>query len=144
MPGKRKQQAIQQLDSPAIVVNQRSQAPADAEVDAHSGVGAVSEIHVVALVLGDHLERQLIVIPQEKAPLAGVRNGRSLRDDVGDRQPVFLAQRHVDARHQRKMERHVAFVAVAEIRAHVGGPLVGFGQHHAVGVIGVDLAAAAS
>ena len=65
---------------------------------------------------------------------------RSLRDDVGDRQAIFLAQGHVDARHQREMECHVAFVAVAEIRANIGGPLIGFGQEHAVGIIGVDLA----
>ena len=52
----------------------------------------------------------------------------SLRDDVGDRQPIFLAQGHIDARHQRKMKCHMAFVSVAEVGADVGGPLVGFGQ----------------
>ena len=67
---------------------------------------------------------------------------RSLRDDVGDRQAVFLPQRHVDARHQRKMECHVAFVAVAEIGADIGRPLIRFGQNHAVGIVGVDLARA--
>ena len=142
--GKGEQQAVQQLDAAAIVVHQRSQAAADAEIDAHARIGAVGEIHVVALVVGDHLERQLIVIAQEQAPLAGVGNRRRLRHDVGDRQPVFLAQRHVDARHQREMECHVAFVAVAEIGAHIGGPLIGFGQNHAVGIIRVDLARGAS
>ena len=78
------------------------------------------------------------MVAQEQAPLAVVGNGRRLRHDVGDRQAVFLAQRHVDARHQREMEGHVALVAVAEVRAHIGRPLVGFGQNQPVGVIGVD------
>ena len=38
------------------------------------------------------------------------------------------------------MKRHVAFVAVAEIRAHVGGPLIRFGQQHAVGLMCVECA----
>ena len=36
------------------------------------------------------------------------------------------------------MERHVAFVAIAEIGAHIGGPLVGLGENQAVGVVRVD------
>ena len=108
------------------------------------GVGAVGQIHVIALVVGDHLERQLVVVAQEQRPLAGVGNRRRLRHDVGDGQPVLLAQRHVDARHQRKVKCHVAFVAIAEVGTHVGGPLVGFGQNHAVRVVGVDFLRAAS
>ena len=61
-----------------------------------------------------------------------------LRHDVGDGQAVFLAEGHVDARHQREVEGHVALVAVAEVGADVGGPLVGFGEDQAVGVFGVD------
>ena len=131
---KRKQQAVQQLDAPAIIVHQWRQAPADAEIEAHARVGAVGQIHVIALVVGDHLQRQFVVVSQEQRPLAGIGDAGRLRHDIGDRQAVLLAQRHVDARHQREMERHVAFVAVAEIRAHVGGPLVGFRQEHAVGI----------
>ena len=37
-----------------------------------------------------------------------------------------------------KVEGHVALVAVAEVGADVGGPLVGFGEDEAVGVFGVD------
>ena len=39
------------------------------------GIGAVGEIHVVALVVGHHFERELVVIAQEETPLAGVGNG---------------------------------------------------------------------
>ena len=66
-----------------------------------------------------------------------------LAQDVGDREAVFHGQGHVHARHQREMEGHVALVAFAfaEVRAGVLGPLVGLGQQHAVGVVGVDFGA---
>ena len=73
VPGKREQQAVQQLDAAAVVVHQRRQPAADADVDAHLRIGAVGQVHVVALFVGDHLERQLVVIAQEQAPLAGRR-----------------------------------------------------------------------
>ena len=37
---------------------------------------------------------------------------------------VFLAQGHEHARHERKVEGHVAFVAVAEVGTDIGGPLI--------------------
>jgi hypothetical protein len=39
------------------------------------------------------------------------------------------------------MERHLALVAIAEIRANVGRPLVRFREDEAVGVVGVDCSA---
>ena len=53
-------------------------------------------------------------------------------------QPVFLAKRHVDARHERKMERHVALIAIAKVGAHVGRPLVGLGKNQAIRIVRVD------
>ena len=144
MPGKAEQQRVQQLDAAAVVVDQRREPAADAHVDAHARIGRVGEVHVVALVVGDHLQRELVVIAQEQAPLAVVGNRRRLGHDVGDRQAIFLAQGHVDARHQGEVEGHVALVAIAKVGAHVGGPLVGFGQDEAVGIFGVDGGADAS
>ena len=66
-------------------------------------------------------------------------NVRRLPQDIRDRKPIFLGDRHVDARHQRKVIRHVAFVAVAEIGADVFRPLVGLGEKHLAGRIGVKL-----
>ena len=136
--GETEQQRIQQFDAAAIVVDQRSQPAANADIDAHARVSRIGEIHVVALVVGDHLQRQLVVVAQEQPPLAVVGNRRRLRHDVGDRLTVFLAKRHVNARHQRKMEGHVAFVAIAKIGAHVGRPLVGLGQNQAIRVVRVN------
>ena len=58
--------------------------------------------------------------------------------DFDDRVAVFLRDGHVHARHQREVIGHVAFVAVAEVVAHVLGPHVGFGEQHAVRVVLVD------
>ena len=64
-----------------------------------------------------------------------------LAQDVDDREAVFLRDRHVDARHQREMIGHVAFVAVAEIVLNVFRPLVGFGEQHLALGVGVELGA---
>ncbi len=86
------------------------------------------------------------MVAQEDRPLTVARDVRRLPQDVGDREAVFLGDGHVHARHQREVERHVAFVAgaavfAAEVQLGVLRPLVGLGQQHAVGVIGVDLGA---
>ena len=78
------------------------------------------------------------MVAQEDRPLAVVRDVRRLVHDLDDRMAVFLRHGHEDARHQREVVGHVALVAVAEILAHVLGPLVGLGQQHAVLVVGVD------
>ena len=68
-------------------------------------------------------------------------NVRRLAHDVGDRKAVLARDRHVHARHQREVERHVAFVVVAEIVLGVLRPLVGLGQQHAVRIVRVELGA---
>ncbi len=40
--------------------------------------------------------------------------------------------------HQRKVERHAAFVAIAEVGPHVGRPLVGLGKQKAIGIFRID------
>ncbi|MNG94704.1 hypothetical protein D3C79_537200 [compost metagenome] len=141
--GHRQQQAGEQFDTPAVTLQQRRQAAADAQVDAGAAVFGVVVPQVVALAVGDHFQGQLIVVAQEDRPLAVGRDFRGLAQDVGDREAVFHGQGHVHARHQREVEGHVAFVALAfaEVRAGVLGPLVGLGQQHAVGVVGVDFGA---
>ena len=116
VPGQREEQRVQQLDAAAAVLHQRREPAADADVDAHPRVGGVRLVHVVALFVGDHLERQLVVVAQEQPPLAVLGDVGRLAHDLGDRMAVFLPQRHEHARHQREVERHVAFVAVAEVR----------------------------
>ena len=78
------------------------------------------------------------MVAEEETPLAGFGDVRGLRHDVGNGQAIFLAERHVDARHQGEVEGHLAFVSVAKVGAYVGGPHVGLGQDEAVFVLGVD------
>ena len=139
--GKREEQTVQELDPGPAVADQRGQTAANPQVEPHPRVGGVLAVHVVALFLGDHLERQFVVVAEEDRPLALGRDLGRLAHDLDDRVPVLLAQRHEDAWHQREVKRHVAFVAVAEVRQHVGRPLVGLGQKHPVAVVGVELAA---
>jgi hypothetical protein len=114
------------------LLQQRRQAAADAQVDAHLRVARVEPVHVVALLVGDHLERQLVVVAQEERPLAVLGDRRRLLQDVDDRKAVLHAQRHEHPRHQREVERHVALVAVAEVGDRVLRPLVRLGEEHAV------------
>ena len=129
--GQRHQQAVHQLDAPAAVLHQRRQPAADAAVDPHLRIGRIPLVHVVALFVGHHLERELVVVAEEDAPLTVLGDVRRLAEDLDDRMPILLAYRHEHARHQREVERHVAFVAVAEVGPHVGRPLVGLGEEAA-------------
>ncbi len=137
----RQHQGVHQLDLGPFVAEQGRQAPADAQVDARPVLGRVDPVHVVALLVGDHLQGQLVVVAQEQAPLAAVGDLRRLLEDVDDGVAVLHLDRHEQARHQREVERHVALVAVAEVLARVLGPLVGLGQEHAVGVVLVGVRA---
>ena len=82
------------------------------------------------------------MVAQEDAPLAALGDLRGLLHDLADRVARLASHRHEDARHQREVEGHVAFVAadlrVAEVLHHVVGPLVGLAQQHRAGVVLVD------
>ena len=124
----------------AAVLEQRRQPAADADVDPHLRIGGVGLVHVVALLVGHHLERQLVVVAQEHRPLAVLGDVRRLPQDLDDRMAILLPHRHEHARHQREVERHVALVAVAEVRPHVGRPLVRLREQHAIRVARVERA----
>ena len=68
--------------------------------------------------------------------MAGISRG--VHEDVGDRAPVPVAHGQEHAGHQREVEGHVELVAVAEVGADVGGPLVGLGEENAPLVLAVD------
>ena len=78
------------------------------------------------------------MVTQKNSPLAVLRDVRRLRHDVRNRQAIFLAECHVHARHQRKVEGHVALIAIAEVRTHICRPLVGLGENHATFVPFID------
>ncbi len=135
---KAEQKRVQQFDAAAVVVNERRKPAADADVDAHARVGRISEVHVIALIVGDHFQSKFVVVAQEQAPLAVIWNRRRLRHDVGDGQPVFLPECHVDARHEREVKGHVALVTIAEVGPHIRRPLIGLGQDETIRIVGID------
>jgi len=139
-PGEREKQAIHELDPSPVVAEQRGQAATDPEIDACNRVASIDAIHVVAFFIRYHLERQLVVVAQEERPLRCFRNRRCLREDVDDREAIFHADRHEEARHEREMEGHVTLVTVAEVGDGVLRPLVRLGQQHPVRVTLVDVA----
>ena len=78
------------------------------------------------------------MVAQEYRPLAAVRNIRGLLHDLGDGVAVFLGDRHVNARHERKVICHVALIAVAEILAHILGPLICLREQEPILVVRID------
>ena len=82
---------------------------------AHDGIARVGAVHVVALLVGHHLQGELVVVAQEQRPLAVRGDLRRLLQDVDDREAVLHVQRHEQPRHEREVEGHVALVAVAEV-----------------------------
>ena len=140
-PRQREQERHHQLDLAPVVAQQRREPPADPDVDAHLPVLGVDAVHVVALLVGDHLERQLVVVAEKERPLGRRGDRRRLRQDVHDGEPILHPERHEHPGHQGKVERHVAFVSFAEIRGRVLGPLVGLGEEHPVGEVPLDVAA---
>ena len=130
VPGNENSRRDQELDPVPTVADEWRQTAADADIDARLRVHAVCQIHVVALVVGDHLEGELIVVPQKQRPLTGVRNRRCLLHHIDDRPSILQVQGHEDTRHDRKVISHVTFVAVAEVVSHVGRQLVGLAEQH--------------
>ena len=58
----REEQRVHQLEAAPVVPDQRREPPPDAEVHSHLRVGGVGAVHVIPLFVGDHFERELVVI----------------------------------------------------------------------------------
>ena len=135
------QEGVHQLDPATVVAEQRGEAPPDPEVDPCLRVLRVDPIHVVPLLVGHHLERQLVMVAQERRPLSALGDRGRLVQDVDEREAILHPVRHEHPRHQWEVERHVAPVAVPEVGDRVLRPLVGLGQEHAVLELPVDVMA---
>ncbi len=138
-PREGKEEDVHQLDLPPVIPHERRQPAPDAEVDPGAGVPGIDAVHVVALLVGHHLQGQLVVVAQEEPPLAALGYRRGLLENIDDGEAVFHLQRHEHARHQGEMEGHVTGVTLAEVADGILRPLVRFGQQEPVGVVGVDM-----
>ena len=122
------------------IVEQRGEAAANAEVELRFRVVGIGPVHVVTFFLRHHLQREFVMIPQEDGPLAGLGDGRRLLENIDNREAIFHAERHKQARHEREMKDHMALVARAKVGHRLLRPLIGFGQEHALPVVLVDMA----
>src|SRR5579875_1237468 len=73
------------------------------------------------------------MVAQENTPLAVGRYFGSTLKNFDDWLSIFQLYRHEHPWHQREMKGHVKFVALAEIGADIGGPLVRLRQQHPAG-----------
>ncbi|KAG0505402.1 MAG: hypothetical protein Udaeo_12580 [Candidatus Udaeobacter sp.] len=123
--GHGEQQGVEQLNFSAVIRKQRTKPPADAKIDTRMRIGRVNSIHVVALLVGHHFQRKLVVVAQKHCPLTILRDRRRLLHDVDNRKPVLHLERHEHARHKREMKIHVRLVAFPKICSRVLRPLIG-------------------
>ncbi len=135
----RKEQPVHQLNLLAVIIEQRGQTAADAQIDAGLGIISIDPVHIVPLFIGNHLQGQFIVVAQEKRPLAGLRDGRRLLDDINDGEAVFHTNRHKQTRHEGKVVGHMALISVAKVSGGVFRPLVGLGEQHPVLELAIDV-----
>src|SRR5690606_41712201 len=82
---------IYKLDLAAVVLQQGSQPPANAEIDPRAAIDGVEVPEIVPFLIGHHFERQLVMVAQEDCPLAVVGNVRRL----ADRKSTRLNSSHV-------------------------------------------------
>ena len=107
------------------------------------GILGVLGEQVVALLLGHHLEGQLVVVAQEDGPLARSAGASGVWARISVIGIALLAaDGHEQPGHQGEVEAQVALVTVAEVVGDVGRPPVGLGQQDAARVVGVQLACA--
>ena len=70
----RQQQPVHQFHAPPVVLQQWGQASANSKIESRTTIGSIRVPEVVPFLVGHHLERQLIMVPQKHHPLAVVRN----------------------------------------------------------------------
>ena len=138
-PGQGEEQAVHQLDPAAAVAQKGSQPAADAQVDPGLGVVRVDAVHVIPLLVGDHLERELVVVAEEQRPLGRIRDRRRLGEHVDDRKAILHPEAHEQPGHQREVKDHLALAPVPEVGGGVVGPLVRSGEQHSIRVALVDV-----
>ena len=109
-------------------------------LDAHPRVVGVPAVHRLAVLLGHHLQRELVVVAQEHAPAGALGDVRGLGEHPHELVRLLRPQRVEDARHDREVEGHVALRLLlgAEEGGDLARPLVRLGDQDAARVVPVD------
>ncbi len=137
--GKGQKKAVHEIDLAPVILHEGSEPASDPDIEAHPWILGIGGPEIVALLVADHLQGQLVVVAKENGPLATLRNRRRLLEDVNDGLPISPSNGDEEAGHQREMIGHVKLVPLAEIGEDVLRPLIGFRQEHPAGKLPVHL-----
>ncbi len=111
--GQREQQAVDHAHPARVAAEHRGQAPAQAAaVHLHVLVGAEGGEDLLPLVVAQLVEGELVVVADERRPLAVGRDRRARRERLGERRGVLPGQRQVQPLHRDEVELHRQLVAV--------------------------------
>ncbi len=133
MPGSAEHERPRHPQPRPVAAEHRRGPPADpVTVDPHVLVGREGGEHLVALVLGELVERQLVVVAQERRPAAVARRDRQLADQVLERRGLAAGQREPQPLVDEEGELEVQGVAVVlEERRHLfHGDVALAHEHH--------------
>ncbi len=130
--GQGEQHAVHHADAALVAAEHRRQPPAQpAVVELHVLVRTEGLEDLLALVLGQLVQGQLVVVAHERGPVRVARRLRAFGQRAGERAGVLARQREVHLLHADEVEAHRQLVADA----------VGVAEElHRVGVGQVDLA----
>ena len=113
MPGQREREAVEHPDPALVAADHRRQPPPQpAAVELQLLLGPEGGEHLGALVLGELVERQLVVVADEVRPLAVLGDLRQRRERVAQRRRVPAREREVHRLVDDEREDHVQLVAV--------------------------------
>ncbi len=125
-----KEEALHEFDLSPLVPQKGCETASDPQVDPHLRIVGIGTVHIVPLLVRDHLQGQLIVIAKEERPLARLGNRRRLFQHVDDGSTIFHSDGDEHPGHHRKVEGHMGLVSLSEVSGSILGPLVGLGQQH--------------
>ena len=121
------------LQPPPVAVEHGRQAAADAAVvELHLGLGPEGVEHLLALAVAEPAEVDLVVVAQERRPLARRRDGRRRFQGSDDRRGVLTGEGEERALVEQEVEHHVQPVAVAEVLEQLLAFDVGLGEEDGV------------
>ena len=81
------------------------------------------------------------MVAQKNAPLAVLRQGRGLLQNVDDGEAILGVDRHEEPGHEGEVKIHVALIPRAKVGRRILGPLVRLGQKQPVFELAVDMPA---
>src|SRR3990172_10173848 len=93
--------------------------------------------HIFPLFVSHPRQSKLVMISQEKCPLAGFWYLWGLLKNIEYREPVFHPKRHEYSWHQWEVESHMAYIIVSKVGNSVLRPLVCLSKKHLILILSI-------